>query len=88
MTLKLLVIKKYVVMYISFVKIFFGFQAYNLMIIRKKGQINMNNLSKITEVQMQLIINSNLYKKKIIDESTFSQANEKLLKMLKVLKTA
>ncbi len=46
------------------------------------------NISKITEVQMQLIINNNLYKKNIIDESTFSQANEKLLKMLKVLKTA
>lgn len=48
----------------------------------------MNNLSKITEVQMQLIINNNLYKKKIIDENTFSQANVKLLKMLKMLKTA
>lgn len=46
------------------------------------------NINKITEVQMQLIINNNLYKKNIIDESTFSKANEKLLRMLKVLQTA
>lgn len=46
------------------------------------------NIDKITEVQIQLIINNNLYKKNIIDENTFSQANERLLRMLKVLKTA
>lgn len=46
------------------------------------------NISKITEVQMQLIINKNLYKKNIIDENTFSKANERLLRMLYVLRTA
>ena len=42
-------------------------------------------VSEITEVQLQLIINNNLYKKKIIDEYTFSKVNEKLLKKLKIL---
>lgn len=46
------------------------------------------NINKITEVQMQIIINNNLYKKNIIDENTFSKANERLLKILKTLKTA
>ena len=41
--------------------------------------------NKITELQLQLIINKNLYKKNIIDEDTFSKANEKLLKMMKTL---
>ena len=41
--------------------------------------------NKITELQLQLIINNNLYKKNIIDENTFSKANEKLLKMMKTL---
>lgn len=45
-------------------------------------------MNKITEVQLQIIINKNLYEKNVIDEVTFSQANEKLLKMLKVLQTA
>jgi len=45
-------------------------------------------INKITEVQMQIIINTNLYKKSIIDESTFSKVNDKLLKMLKALQTA
>ena len=45
------------------------------------------NISKITEVQMQIIINNSLYKKNIIDESTFSKANETLLRNLKRLKT-
>ncbi len=43
------------------------------------------DISKVTKVQMQLIINNNLYKKNIIDENTFSKANEKLLKVLKML---
>ena len=43
-------------------------------------------LNKITELQLQLIINNNLYKKNIIDENTFSKANERLLKMIKTLK--
>lgn len=43
------------------------------------------DISKVTKVQMQLIINNNLYKKNIIDENTFSKANEKLLKALKML---
>ena len=42
-------------------------------------------LNTITELQLQLIINNNLYKKNIIDENTFSKANEKLLKMIKTL---
>ena len=42
-------------------------------------------LNKITELQLQLIINNNLYKKNIIDENTFSKANERLLKMIKTL---
>ena len=45
------------------------------------------NFSMITEVQLQIIINNNLYKKNVIDESTFSKANEKLLKMLRALHT-
>ena len=43
---------------------------------------------KIAEVLIQIIINTNLYKRNIIDENTFSKANEKLLKMLKALRTA
>ena len=46
------------------------------------------DINKITEVQLQIIINNSLYKKNVIDESTFSKANEKLLKMLKTLQTA
>ena len=42
-------------------------------------------LNTITELQLQLIINNNLYKKNIIDENTFSKANERLLKMIKAL---
>lgn len=42
-------------------------------------------LNVITELQLQLIINNNLYKKNIIDENTFSKANERLLKMIKTL---
>lgn len=42
-------------------------------------------VSGITELQLQIIINNNLYKRNIIDENTFSKANEKLLKMLKTL---
>ena len=45
-------------------------------------------LNAITELQLQLIINNNLYKKNIIDENTFSKANEKLLKMIKTLQVA
>lgn len=46
------------------------------------------DMNKIAEVQIQIIINTNLYKKNIIDENTFSKANEKLLKMLKALRAA
>ena len=42
-------------------------------------------LNAITALQLQLIINNNLYKKNIIDENTFSKANERLLKMIKTL---
>ena len=45
-------------------------------------------LNPITELQLQLIINNNLYKKNIIDENTFSKANERLLKMIKTLQVA
>ena len=45
-------------------------------------------INEITEVQMKIIINSNLYKRKLIDENTFSKANETLLKILKGLQTA
>ena len=44
-------------------------------------------LNKITELQMQLIINNNLYQKNIIDENTFVKVNEKLLKMISTLRT-
>lgn len=46
------------------------------------------DMNKIAEVQIQIIINTNLYKRDIIDENTFSKANEKLLKMLKALRAA
>ena len=42
--------------------------------------------NKIFELQIQIIINTNLYKKNIIDEKTFSKVNDKLLKNLKVLR--
>ena len=42
-------------------------------------------LNAITELKLRLIINNNLYKKNIIDENTFSKANERLLKMIKTL---
>ena len=45
-------------------------------------------LDRITELQLQLIINNNLYKKNIINENTFSKVNEKLLEMIKGLQTA
>lgn len=44
----------------------------------------MNN--KIFELQMQIIINENLYKKNYIDEITYSKVNEKLLKSLKEIR--
>lgn len=40
------------------------------------------NINKIFEIQLQIILNNNLYRKNIIDENTFSKANEKLLKIL------
>lgn len=42
-------------------------------------------VNKITEVQMQIIVNNNLYKKKYIDEVTFNKVNEKLLRCLRTL---
>ncbi len=41
------------------------------------------NIDKITEIKIKIIINNNLYKRKIIDEETFSYVNEKLLISLK-----
>ena len=46
------------------------------------------NINKITEVQIKIIINTSLYKKKIIDEQTFSLVNEMLLKKLRCLQEA
>lgn len=46
------------------------------------------DINKITELQLQIIINNNLYKKNIIDENTFSKVNERLLKMIKALQVA
>lgn len=46
------------------------------------------NINKITEVKFKIIINNNLYKKKVIDENTFSKANEKLLRLLKTFQAA
>lgn len=37
--------------------------------------------NKITEIQIQILINNNLYKKEIIDEETYSIVNEKLLRL-------
>ena len=42
-------------------------------------------LNTITELQLELIINKNLYKKNVIDKNTFSKVNERLLKMIKML---
>ena len=44
------------------------------------------NINTITELQLQIIINNNLYKRNVIDEDTFTKANEKLLKMIRKLK--
>ncbi|MDY6071533.1 MAG: hypothetical protein SPI44_01495 [Bacilli bacterium] len=41
--------------------------------------------NKIFELQIQIIINTNLYRKNVIDENTFSKINDKLLKNLKAL---
>ena len=46
------------------------------------------NFNTITELQLQLIINNNLFKRNIIDENTFSKANERLLRMIKTLQIA
>lgn len=46
------------------------------------------DINKITELQLQIIINNNLYRKHIIDENTFSKVNERLLKMIKTLQVA
>lgn len=45
-------------------------------------------LNTITELQLQLIINNNLFKRNIIDKNTFSKANERLLRMIKTLQVA
>jgi hypothetical protein len=40
---------------------------------------------KIFQIQLEIIINNNLYKKNIIDEAVFVSINEKLLYKLKEL---
>ena len=42
-------------------------------------------VNTITELQLQIIINNNLYKRNVIDENTFTKAIERLLKMIKTL---
>ena len=42
-------------------------------------------ISKITELQLQIIINNSLYKKNIIDEETYTKVNNNLLRNLKLL---
>ncbi|MGN1380336.1 MAG: hypothetical protein ACI4W0_02190 [Bacilli bacterium] len=42
-------------------------------------------INKIFELQIQIIINANLYRKNEIDENTFSKVNDKLLKSLRAL---
>lgn len=41
------------------------------------------NINKITDIKIKIIINNNLYNRKVIDEETFSKVNEQLIKMLK-----
>ena len=41
--------------------------------------------NEIFKLNIEIIINNSLYKKKIIDENTFIKANEILLKKLKEL---
>lgn len=45
-------------------------------------------VNDITKLQLQIIINNNLYKKNIIDENMFTKANERLLKMIKSIRVA
>ncbi len=40
-------------------------------------------LNKKSEIQLQIVINNNLFKKGIIDEDTYLMVNDKLLKLLK-----
>ena len=40
-------------------------------------------LNKKSEIQLQIVINNNLFKKGIIDEDTYLLVNDKLLKLLK-----
>ena len=40
-------------------------------------------LNKKSKIQLQIVINNNLFKKGIIDEDTYLMVNDKLLKLLK-----
>ena len=42
--------------------------------------------NKIFELQIQIIINTNLLKKKVIDENTFLKVNDKLLRNIRLLR--
>lgn len=42
--------------------------------------------NKMTEIQMQIIINNNLYKRNLIDEKTHDKANEQLYILLRKVK--
>ena len=42
--------------------------------------------NKIFELQIQIIINTNLFKKKVIDENTFLKVNDKLLRNIRLLR--
>lgn len=46
------------------------------------------DISKITEVQLQIMINDSLFKRNVIDENTYSKANERLLKLIRTLQVA
>ena len=41
-----------------------------------------NYINEIIEIRIKILINNNLYKKKVIDEEIYSKVNEKLLKLL------
>lgn len=61
---------------------FYCVLVHKLKRIKKGAKMSIN---KVTELQLQVIINNNLYKKNIIDENTFLKVNERLLKMIKAL---
>ena len=41
------------------------------------------DISNITKIKIEIIINKSLFNKNIIDEETYSKVNEKLIRLLK-----